>query len=333
MPAELGSDSLVPRIRIVASPIVELTFSLYIAVRALAGPIEPRQAWAQRLLREKPELLQRIAGFWNTPDFYEWAEIVVFAHRLGKLFAEPEDLFSRLEEVAAGPFLVPELPSESPGVREILQERLDRLAASPELRAAYIALLREFWAELQPDWERGAKKVAADMVKSMSERMEHTADVRSLLPRHHFAWRDVHAELVHSAVANGDVVLSPLALAGVGVAFFALPHFLLIAVGPDAERARDQRRASAAKAAARFKILSDPTRLSILTTMCQAPCSLGELAREFGLAQPTISVHVKMLREAELLESTKTGGQTFYRSSPEKVRDFIAAARADAGIL
>lgn len=329
MPAELGSTSIASRVRIVASPVVELAFSLYIAEKAVAGPHEPYQAWAQRLGRDKPELFQRVANFWATPFYHEWAELIIFAQRLGKLFAEPEAFLARMEEVASRPFVVPELESEGPGVREILQDRLDRLVASPQLRAQHLALVRDFWAELKPEWEQSGKAIAEEMVHSLNQRLERTDDVRSLLPRSHFAWREGHADLVRTAAANGEAVIVPLALAGVGTGFFSLPHFLLIASGPDAEKRLDQRRARSEKAAARFKLLSDPTRVSILTGLCRSPFSIGDLAVEYGLSQPTISVHVKMLREAGLLESTKTRGQTFYQSSPEKLVEFIELAKAD----
>lgn len=333
MAAEIGSDSNASRVRVAASPIVEFAFSLYIAEKTFEGTREPYQSWAQRLRRERPELLQRVAGFWATPGYHEWAEILVFAHRVGRMFAEPAELFSRVDEVASQPFTVPPLPSEGPGVREILQDRLDRLVGSPELRANYLALLREFWAELEPEWERAGRVIANDMVESLRQKSERTSDARTLLPRNHFAWREVHSELVSTAAANGESVIVPLALAGVGAAFFSLPHFLLIALGPDAEKRQDLRRAAAEKAASKFKLLADPTRLSILSGLCDASFSIGDLAGVFRLSQPTISVHVKMLREAGLLESAKRGGQTFYRSSPEKLRDFIEAAKADVGAL
>ena len=329
MPAELGPNPTASRVRMAASPVVELAFSLYIVEKAVAGPHPPYQVWAQRMHREKPELFQRVAEFWATPFYNEWAELIIFAQRLGKMFAEPEDFLSGMEEVASKPFVVPELESEGPGVREILQDRLDRLVASPELRAQHVALVREFWSELKPEWEDSGKAVATEMVRAMGERLERTADVRSLLPRSHFAWREAHAGLVQTAVANGEAVIVPLALAGVGAGFFSLPHFLLLAMGPDAEKRHDQRRARSEKAAARFKILSDPTRVSILTGLCRSPFSIGDLATEYGLSQPTISVHVKMLREAGLLDSAKSHGQTFYHSSPEKVAEFIEAAKAD----
>jgi ArsR family transcriptional regulator, arsenate/arsenite/antimonite-responsive transcriptional repressor len=72
--------------------------------------------------------------------------------------------------------------------------------------------------------------------------------------------------------------------------------------------------------AARFKALADPTRVAIVNCLSAADevcvCNLTET---FGLAQPTISHHLKILREAGLVESTRRGTWSYYRLVPEAV--------------
>jgi ArsR family transcriptional regulator, arsenate/arsenite/antimonite-responsive transcriptional repressor len=70
----------------------------------------------------------------------------------------------------------------------------------------------------------------------------------------------------------------------------------------------------------RFKALGDPTRLSILNWLASREtacvCDLDSL----GLAQPTISHHLKVLREAGLIEvAYKRGTFAFYRLVPGAV--------------
>jgi ArsR family transcriptional regulator, arsenate/arsenite/antimonite-responsive transcriptional repressor len=71
--------------------------------------------------------------------------------------------------------------------------------------------------------------------------------------------------------------------------------------------------------AARFKALSDPTRLAIINQLAgsgeRCVCNLEPL----GLSQPTISHHLKILRDAGLVESTRRGTWAFYRLVPEAV--------------
>ena len=72
--------------------------------------------------------------------------------------------------------------------------------------------------------------------------------------------------------------------------------------------------------AARFKALADPTRVAIINCLSAADevcvCNLTET---FELSQPTISHHLKILREAGLVESSRRGTWAYYRLVPEAV--------------
>jgi ArsR family transcriptional regulator len=72
---------------------------------------------------------------------------------------------------------------------------------------------------------------------------------------------------------------------------------------------------------ARFKALADPTRLAIVNRLASkgdtCVCELDSL----GLSQPTISHHLKVLREAGLIEvAFRRGTYAFYRLVPEAVQ-------------
>jgi ArsR family transcriptional regulator, arsenate/arsenite/antimonite-responsive transcriptional repressor len=77
--------------------------------------------------------------------------------------------------------------------------------------------------------------------------------------------------------------------------------------------------------AGQFKALSDPTRLAIVNQLASAEeccvCNLEPL----GLSQPTISHHLKILREAGLVESTRRGTWAYYRLVPEAVQSLAFA--------
>jgi ArsR family transcriptional regulator, arsenate/arsenite/antimonite-responsive transcriptional repressor len=72
--------------------------------------------------------------------------------------------------------------------------------------------------------------------------------------------------------------------------------------------------------AARFKALADPTRVAIINCLSAADevcvCSLTDT---FDLSQPTISHHLKVLREAGLVESSRRGTWAYYRLVPEAI--------------
>jgi ArsR family transcriptional regulator len=71
--------------------------------------------------------------------------------------------------------------------------------------------------------------------------------------------------------------------------------------------------------AAQFKALGDPTRLAIVNQLAGSGeccvCALDGL----GLSQPTVSHHLKLLRDAGLVESTRRGTWAYYRLVPAAV--------------
>lgn len=62
-----------------------------------------------------------------------------------------------------------------------------------------------------------------------------------------------------------------------------------------------------------FKALSDETRQKILVLLKQQPLSVGEIVRHFPLAQPTISRHLAVLRQAGLVRAERSRQKMIYR--------------------
>jgi ArsR family transcriptional regulator, arsenate/arsenite/antimonite-responsive transcriptional repressor len=83
--------------------------------------------------------------------------------------------------------------------------------------------------------------------------------------------------------------------------------------------------------AGQFKALSDPTRLSIVNSLAnREECCVCEF-QHLGLSQPTISHHLKTLREAGLIEvARKRGTWTFYRLVPAAVESLAFALGGSA---
>ena len=66
-----------------------------------------------------------------------------------------------------------------------------------------------------------------------------------------------------------------------------------------------------------LRVLADPTRLSMVATLCKAaqPVCICDFTAAHGLSQPTISHHMGKLRQAGLVESEKRGIWIYYRLS------------------
>ena len=72
--------------------------------------------------------------------------------------------------------------------------------------------------------------------------------------------------------------------------------------------------------AARFKALADPTRVAIVNRLSTADeVCVCDLNAAFDLSQPTISHHLRILREAGLVEASRRGTWAYYRLVPETV--------------
>jgi ArsR family transcriptional regulator len=75
---------------------------------------------------------------------------------------------------------------------------------------------------------------------------------------------------------------------------------------------------AAADLASYFKALADPTRVAIVSRLASAPeLCVCDLTAVFELGQPTISHHLKVLKDAGLVESTRRGTWAYYRLVPE----------------
>jgi DNA-binding transcriptional ArsR family regulator len=71
-----------------------------------------------------------------------------------------------------------------------------------------------------------------------------------------------------------------------------------------------------------FRALSDGTRRAILHELAAGEArTAGELGRHFRSAQPTISKHLKVLEEAQLIERTVAGRVHWFRLQPKGLRE------------
>jgi ArsR family transcriptional regulator len=70
--------------------------------------------------------------------------------------------------------------------------------------------------------------------------------------------------------------------------------------------------------AAVFKALADPTRVAIVSRLASGEsCCVCDLTETFDLSQPTVSHHLRILKEAGLLEAERRGTFAYYRLAPE----------------
>ncbi|MET9230446.1 metalloregulator ArsR/SmtB family transcription factor [Lentzea sp. NPDC003310] len=73
-----------------------------------------------------------------------------------------------------------------------------------------------------------------------------------------------------------------------------------------------------------FAVLADPSRREILDLLREEERPVGYLVQQLTLAQPTISKHLKVLREAGLVEVRTDAQKRWYRVSPQPLAEIDA---------
>jgi DNA-binding transcriptional ArsR family regulator len=70
-----------------------------------------------------------------------------------------------------------------------------------------------------------------------------------------------------------------------------------------------------------FQAIADPTRRAILLLVAAQSMSAGAIAANFDTARPTVSKHLQILTECELLEQEQNGREIYYHLNPEKMEE------------
>ena len=79
-----------------------------------------------------------------------------------------------------------------------------------------------------------------------------------------------------------------------------------------------------------FQAIADPTRRAILTLVALQAMTPGAIAESFDSTRQTVSRHIRILTECELLEPRQEGREIYYQLNPEKFRviaDFLEPFR------
>ena len=70
-----------------------------------------------------------------------------------------------------------------------------------------------------------------------------------------------------------------------------------------------------------FQAIADPTRRAILLLVASQSMTAGALASNFDTARPTVSKHLQILTECELLEQEQNGREIFYHINANKMTE------------
>jgi DNA-binding transcriptional ArsR family regulator len=281
-----------------------------------------RPDWARdhagldQVLRAAPDLTDRVARLWPEDDMALSCggslELMVLAHQGGLLFStDAEEILGSLEGLARQSTRPPALASETEDDLRVIDERLRVLRESTRRRREYVRTISEVWAAVGPLWEAEGRpqveRAVARRRQLIGAGRTWTEVLGNDLPVH----RDELAQLVSTMAADDELVIVPAFFTHLGL-MVDFPGTLVLGVRvspPDPRTATEG-------LARRLKAIADPTRLALVALLAQGPQTVTELAGRFEVAQPTMSNHVKLLREAGLVTSRAQGGRRQLFLSP-----------------
>ena len=73
-----------------------------------------------------------------------------------------------------------------------------------------------------------------------------------------------------------------------------------------------------------FEVIAEPNRRAILSLLVSSEHSVGEIERQLRMPQPTVSKHLRVLREAGFVESTIDAQRRLYRLKLEPLQEVDA---------
>ena len=315
-----GPASPLPRVVVSGSIAAELDWAMAAAWRP-----ESRRDHAAlaKAYEEFPDLGERVRSFWHGSEATSCGgslEVMILAHHAGLLFSlDAAELLGRLEQACATAPGELRLASETEVDRSALLARLGRLRSSSEHRRRYVQLVTDLWSALSVDWERDGRPAVDAAVARRREVLQRGASWKEVAAT--ACWSDdVLNEMTSSLGPGGTIAIIPAFFAHLG-SLVDLPGTTLIGVRVDGSGA--QARARTDLLARRLKTIADPTRLAMLEALRGAPRTVTELAAYFSLAQPTVSNHVKVLRDAGLVANSPAGDRRKLVLQPDALADLL----------
>ena len=312
-----------PTVSAAPSLACDLSWLLSVAVQPSMQERYPQLA---EMFNGREDLADSARSFWADGSQETcFTEMQILAHHAGATTeTDPDALWQAIERAIDDVPLDLDMPSEAPQDRAVFVDRFRRLKESPELRRAYLELLQEVWAPIDAMWQQ-ALPLMEEAGRHVVAQYEQGRSLELLIP----TGCDILRARTPAIVS--DVQSGQQALLFVPCLFFGTSMYLefpgLVVIGTGVGQGDLAARARTEAVARRLKAVADPTRLALLHSLATAPSTIGELAVMFRLAQPTVSMHIKVLRENGLVQSHREAGRMRVSADPAAVEALLADLR------
>lgn len=255
-------------------------------------------------------------------------ELVYAAHNADSLFDEDASrFFSRLGTSGRASTWARGMLAEPEIERPVILRRLQKLRDDARMRRAYRDILIYVWQFAASAWQRSGRAAVAEACAAWAAKLATGAPIEELVPPRHPLTRADELGFDDLFVHRNEFALSPLYFCLSGGHVIDLYEYVHIAV-PASELLPVRKVRDAAFVSDRLRVLAEPTRVHILIQLFSAPSGVMELARALRMSQPTVSGHLKILRDAGLIKPRRFGARTVMVPSRRRIERLIEDARA-----
>lgn len=308
------------------SPVLDLIYACFY-LRGL-GTHRRRDPlpWALELQRVSPELTSVAASLAGEGG----KSHALFGMALEFGYYADEDPQRFLDDLPELPRLLDQLLEAEPDCDDSDPSPWEKDPPDAEWSQRTAAILGELWASLRPIWEERGLATALEAAQEVNAALSEHGDVLRALPPHHFAQFENLSGSLRDSFAKGRLAIVPLAFAEGGGFHLTGERVTALGFGLHGERVHRAIERRVADAAVSAKALADPTRLMLLSLINRyrtMSMTVGDLANQLGVTQPTVSGHLKLLREAGLITTEKKGTKSFpqpVRGAVKKVLDSLS---------
>ena len=304
-------DLLTQTARYAEPALAELDASLLPGVKSLRAPI-----------------MERTSRIWND-SLAGCPELLPAADQADCVQDDdPARLLAWLTTGAGGrPITVYELLTEPAADRSAIRVRLRRLKEEVETRRAYRDLIAEVWQLAAGEWRQHGQRLALEACGRWRSRLESGAWIEDLMPpRHPLTYAD-RLGFDDIFQVRAEFALAPLYFCLSGGQVVDLTDHVHISV-PASDLLPIRKHRDAAFVADRLRVLAEPTRVHILIQLLSAPAGVMDLARALRMSQPTVSGHLKVLRNAGLVQARRSAHRTVFVGSRKRIERLLEDARA-----
>jgi DNA-binding transcriptional ArsR family regulator len=304
-------DLLTQTARYAEPALAELDASLLPGVKRLRGPV-----------------MERAARLWND-SLPGCPELLLVADQADCVRDhDATRLLAWLTTAGTGtPVSGYELLTEPAVDRPAIRARVRRLKEEVETRRRYRDLVAEVWRLASPVWASRGRRLAEEACAQWISRLDGGASIEDLMPPRHPLTLADRLGFEDIFIERDEFALSPVYFCLSGGQVVDLTLYVQVGV-PASDLLPVRKARDAAFVANRLRVLAEPTRVRILIQLLSAPAGVMDVARVLHMSQPTVSGHLKVLRDAGLVQPRRAAGRTVFISSRKRIERLLEDARA-----